>query len=120
MLFLKQKYIFAPAFLALFLLFSCDRNNNVNMVDPQEDVVLGKQLAEEVLSNPEQFPVLDPQAYPQSYAYIQNMVNNILESGEVAYRDTFAWKVYIIHDDKTLNAFATPGNISFISTNQKT
>lgn len=114
--FLKQKYFFAPAFLALFLLFSCDRNNNVNLVDPQEDVVLGKQLAEEVLNNPDQFPVLDPQAYPESYAYIQNMVNNILESGEVAYKDTFAWKIYIIHDDKTLNAFATPGGYIYVYT----
>ena len=110
-----MKKLFLPLFL-LLTLFSCDRNNNVNLIDPAEDVVLGRQLAEEVMRNPEQFPVLDPEAYPKSYAYLQNMVNTILESGEVVYRDDFAWKVHIIKDDSTLNAFATPGGYIYVYT----
>ena len=111
-----QKRYYLLAATILLQLFSCDRNNNVNLVDPQEDILMGSQLTEEVLNNPDQFPVLDPGRYPESYAYIQNMVNNILESGEVAYEDDFAWKVYLINDDNTLNAFATPGGYIYIYT----
>lgn len=99
---------------SLFIISSCDRNNNFNLIDPQEDVELGKQLSEEVLTNPGQFPVLDPQTYPESYAYLQNIVHTILESGEVAYREEFPWQVYIIDDDQTLNAFATPGGYIYV------
>lgn len=102
--------------LSVLILFSCDRNNNLNLIDPAEDVVLGKQLSEEILDQPQKFPVLDPLAYPESYAYLQNMVNTILEGGEVVYRDEFAWKVFIIKDDNTLNAFATPGGYIYVYT----
>ena len=102
--------------LFIFTLSSCDRNNNVNLIDLEQDVTLGKQISEEILSNREQFPVLDPREFPQSYAYLQNMVNTILESGEVAYREEFPWKIFIIKDDNTLNAFATPGGYIYVYT----
>jgi predicted Zn-dependent protease len=102
--------------LLLACLFSCDRNNNLNLIDAQQDIALGKQLTEEISRSPEQFPLLKPQQYPESYQYLQNMVNTILSSGEVVYRDEFPWQVYIIHDDEVLNAFATPGGYIYVYT----
>ena len=32
------------------------------------------------------------------------------------YRDDFAWKIHIIHDDNTLNAFCTPGGYIYVYT----
>lgn len=104
-------FVFLSGF---FVLSSCDRNNNFNLIDPQEDVRLGKQLSEEVLNNKGQFPVLDPEAYPESYAYLQNIINTILKSDVVAYREEFPWQVFIIDDDQTLNAFATPGGYIYV------
>ena len=112
---MHKQAIFLNVLLLIFL-SSCDRNNNINLIDPEEDVILGKQLSEEILNSPEKFPVLDPLRFPESYAYIQNMVNTILESGEVSYREEFPWKVYIIKDDNTLNAFATPGGYIYVYT----
>lgn len=107
----------ATCFIAcLLILGACDRNNNFNLIDPQQDIELGQQLSEEVLRSPEQFPVLNPQQYPESYRYLQNMVNTILNSGEVVYRDEFPWQVYIVNDDNTLNAFAAPGGYIYVYT----
>ncbi|WP_017730833.1 M48 family metalloprotease [Nafulsella turpanensis] len=97
-------------------LSSCDRNNNFVMMAPEEDAALGKQLSEQILSQPEQYQVLDPDEYPESYAYLRNIVQTILESGEVVYKEEFPWKVYIVKDDQTLNAFATPGGYIFVYT----
>ncbi len=108
--------IYITVAFTFFAFSSCDRNNNVNFIDPAEDVVLGQQLSEEILKNREQFPVLNPEQYPQSYAYLRDMVKTILEGGEVAYREEFPWKIYIIKDDNTLNAFATPGGYIYVYT----
>lgn len=96
--------------------FSCDRNNNFVMMAPEEDAALGKQLSEEILSKPAEYPVLDPGDYPESYAYLNNIINTIMAGGEVVYEEEFPWKVFIIKDDNTLNAFATPGGYIFVYT----
>lgn len=100
--------------LSLFFLLGCDRNSNVNLFSPDEDLALGKQLNEEILSRGEEYPILEPNRYASSYEYLNGIVQKILESGQVTYRDEFAWKVYIINDDKTMNAFATPGGYIYV------
>lgn len=111
-----RAYFFCILLLGTGLFSACDRNNNFSVIDPSEDVVLGKQLTQQILEDPQQFPVLDPKRHPESYHYLQNMVNSIVESGELAYREEFAWKVFIIQNDETLNAFATPGGYIFVYT----
>jgi predicted Zn-dependent protease len=108
--------IFCLLVMVASLFSGCDRNNNFSVIDPSEDVVLGKQLTQQLLQDPSQFPVLDQDRHPKSYQYLQNMVQEIIASGEVAYRDEFAWKVYIIKNDEVLNAFATPGGYIFVYT----
>ena len=108
--------LFCLLLLSILFFSSCDRNRNFSVIDPSEDVVLGKQLTQQVLEDPTQFPVLDPERHPESYRYLQKMVNEIVESGEVAYREEFAWKVFIIRNDEVLNAFATPGGYIFVYT----
>lgn len=43
------------------------------------------------------------------------MVNEILNKGDLAYRNEFVWEVSIIDDD-VLNAFATPGGYIYVYT----
>jgi predicted Zn-dependent protease len=54
--------------------------------------------------------------YPAQYAYLNNMRNTILNSGKVRYKDEFEWKLFIINDPNTQNAFCTPGGYIFIYT----
>ena len=44
------------------------------------------------------------------------MLDAILTSGEITYKDEFEWRLHIIDDDQTLNAFATPGGYLYVYT----
>jgi beta-barrel assembly-enhancing protease len=103
-------------YISLLLLASCDGNNHVNIFSPEDDAALGAQVNQEIQSRPQEFPILNPQQYAQSYAYLNGIVSHILESGQVRYKDEFNWTVYIIQDDNTLNAFATPGGYIYVYT----
>ena len=83
---------------------------------PQNDVELGRQVDEQILSDPNQFPILDATQFSSSYAYLNAMMSDILESDDIIYRDLFAWELKIIEDDETLNAFATPGGYIYVYT----
>ena len=89
-------------------LTSCsdDGKETVLLFSPEKDVELGAQLKQEIFANPSQYPLLDSVQYRSAYEYIRGLKYSILNTGEIGYRDEFAWKVYIIEDDQTLNAFA--------------
>jgi predicted Zn-dependent protease len=81
----------------------------------RDDIALGKKTAAEIDGNPKEYPILDPAAYPEAYAYIQKIVNNLLGSGQVRYAQQFPWRVRIIHRD-ILNAFCAPGGYIYVYT----
>lgn len=103
-----------PAFILFILFFSSCRQPLI--FSTQDDIALGQQVAGEIENNPEQFPVLDENEYPEAYTYLRNMFNNILQSDKVRYREEFPWQIKIIHDDDQLNAFATPGGFIYVYT----
>ena len=43
-------------------------------------------------------------------------MNTLLASGEVKHKDDFVWRVRILNDDKTLNAFCLPGGYIYVYT----
>ncbi len=81
-----------------------------------DDKKLGLQVQEEIESKPSEYPILPKSTYPKSYEYIREMTEMIINSGNVAYKDDFAWVVKIIQDDNTLNAFCTPGGYIYVYT----
>ncbi len=93
-----------------------DKNDNFIISSISRDVELGAQVAEEISNDPDQFPILDKAEYPEAYQYIEDLLDIVLETGEVQYREEFAWEIYIIEDDSTLNAFATPGGYLYFYT----
>lgn len=106
-----------PFFLLLLLVFpACDENNDFVIFSIEDDKALGLQVSEEIASDPNQFPILDPVQYKAAYDYLQDITDEILNSGSVTYKDEFAWKIHIIEDDNTLNAFATPGGYIYVYT----
>ena len=116
-------YIFAlfkgfigKAFIVLFpiLFFSgCDESTNpldINLFSPADDVKLGQQVDSEISNNTKEYPILNSPSHVQ---YLQNMMNEIIQSPEIKYRGTFAYTIKIINTN-TINAFATPGGYIYV------
>jgi predicted Zn-dependent protease len=105
-------------FIVLFFLFgiflACDENHHFVVFSVQDDVNLGKQVQQEIANDPTHYKILPESSYPQVYSYLNGMKDAILNSGEIAYKDEFAWDLYVLEDDTTLNAFATPGGYIYI------
>lgn len=95
---------------------ACDKNGNINILSVQDDKNLGLKVSGEIASNPAQFPLLPEAGNENSYQYIRGLLDKILSSGKLAYRNEFAWEVKIIRDDNTLNAFCTPGGYIYVYT----
>src|SRR5688500_3619638 len=101
-------------FMTLLTLSGC--KDGLNVFSIQDDKELGKQLEEEIASNPVEYPVLDPAQYSTAYGHLIRMRDEILNSGNVEHKDDFEWNVKIIRDDSTLNAFCAPGGYIYVYT----
>lgn len=81
-----------------------------------DDRKLGAQVAAEIANKPAEYPVLDSAQNPAVYQYLYAIRNQILNSGKIVYKDDFSWRLKIIKDDSTLNAFCTPGGYIYVYT----
>lgn len=101
------------------ILLACgnkELGSGFNLFTVQNDKDLGKQVAAEIDANPAEYPVLDSSRNVQAYKFLYDMRNRILESGNVRHKDDFVWRLRIIHDDETKNAFCTPGGYIYVYT----
>lgn len=88
----------------------------INIFTVEDDISLGEQVRDEVLADPEQYPILDPRAFPDAYAHLDRLAGAILDNADVAHVDQFPWEFWLIDDPETLNAFAAPGGFVFVYT----
>lgn len=88
----------------------------LNFFSLQDDINFGAQVAQEIESDMETYPILDSALYPEAYAHIYAIRDSILNSGSVVHKDDFNWQIRIIEDDSTLNAFCTPGGYIYVYT----
>ena len=105
-----------------FLLSTCgminekNKGKGINLFTVSQDRELGAQVALEIDGNPTEYPVLDSMKYKDVYDYLNKVRDKILNAGGVDYKDEFEWRLRVIHDDNTLNAFCTPGGYIYIYT----
>ena len=117
-----KQIVFSIFLISTTFFVSCDKNGNLLLFSVQNDIDLGAQVAEQIASDPDQFPTLPRENTTEcpncaeAYVYLDNMVNDILDSEGVAYRKEFAWEVQLIDNDDVLNAFATPGGYIYVYT----
>ncbi|MGQ9819765.1 MAG: M48 family metallopeptidase [Candidatus Kapaibacteriales bacterium] len=98
--------------ISISLLFvSCE--DGINIFTVEDEVQLGNNLHQQITNNPKDYPILNN---TQAKNYIQSIVDEILLSPLIKYRNKFAYQVTIIRDDKTVNAFATPGGYIYVYT----
>ncbi len=119
-MFLKR-FLSLALFATLLSLTACGslggtQGDGFNLFTPEQDLELGRQVKQEIESNPQEYPILPEQGNEEVYRYIRGITNKILNSGKVNYRNEFAWEVKIIRDDETLNAFCTPGGFIYVYT----
>jgi predicted Zn-dependent protease len=95
---------------------TCAPTGGLNLFGIQDDIKLGQQLRDEIANNPKEYPLLDKAKYPKAYQHLQRITDNILNSGAIKYRNEFEWRLHIVHDDKTLNAFVSPGGYIYVYT----
>ncbi|MBL7999183.1 MAG: M48 family metalloprotease [Candidatus Kapabacteria bacterium] len=85
----------------------------VNLFPIAEDARLGASLDAEIRNNPREYPVHNDANLRE---YVQGISNQLVQSPAVRYRGTFPYKVEIINDPRTLNAFCTPGGYIYVYT----
>ena len=115
---LIKKIFFALSITLLMSWSGCKSGKGLglNFFSVQDDINLGLQVSKEIESDSKQFPILSEQGNQEAYRYVRGITRKILNSGKVQHRDEFAWEVKIIDDDKTLNAFCTPGGYIYVYT----
>jgi len=108
--------IFFFFFMATLFTFSCDKENKkLNLFSVQDDIQFGKEFDQQILTSGE-FTVASETQYAEAYSILNQYKNKLLSTGKVAYADQFEWKVRIIKDDATINAFAVPGGYLYFYT----
>ncbi|MGB0166863.1 MAG: M48 family metalloprotease, partial [Luteibaculum sp.] len=107
---------------AAIIIAGCGKDENgaggtgFNIFSVEDDITFGKQMDSTILASPGEYPVLSRTTYSDAYDYLENMRDKLLQSQAVTYRDRFEWKITIIRDDNTLNAFCTPGGYIYVYT----
>ncbi|MBS3914652.1 MAG: M48 family metalloprotease [Bacteroidetes bacterium] len=109
---------FVIAGIAASLLFvqSCkDENGKINIFTVQDDMSFGAQVSAEFEKDPNN-KILDSASHVGIYKYVYGIRDSILNTGKLTYGNTFVWRMRVIQDDTTLNAFCTPGGYIYVYT----
>lgn len=86
----------------------------VNIFTDADDIRLGQQLDQEIRKNGKEYPILA--GHPDVKQYVVGIGAKILSSPDIKKRGVYAYQYEIIHDDKTINAFCTPGGYIYVYT----
>jgi predicted Zn-dependent protease len=110
-----KKIKIAFIFLLITTVFGISCEKPLNLFSVEDDIQFGAQFDQEILRNGE-FHILSDRDYPEAYATINQFKDKLLATGKVDYATKFNWKVRIIKDDATVNAFAVPGGYMYFYT----
>ncbi len=87
--------------------------SSINVFPVSQDQQLGAQFDQEIRQDPKTYPILND---PNAKAYVQGIVNTIKQTPLVEYDNKFPYAVEVLNDDKTVNAFCTPGGYIYVYT----
>ncbi len=110
-----MKQIFYIFTLAILIFTSGCEGKKLNIFTAEQDVEMGREVVEQILNSPSDYPILNRSSNLEAYKYLEKIRDKILASGELKYADRYDWDIYIIDQD-VLNAFAVPGGTTFYYT----
>ncbi|MCS7005527.1 MAG: M48 family metalloprotease [Cytophagales bacterium] len=118
---MKQLFIFSTIIILGFLSGGCKKKKEEEkqpfvLFSIEDDKQLGLQVKQEIESDPIQYPILPERGNEEAYRYLRALTQEILDKGNLTYRNEFAWEVKIIKNDNVLNAFCTPGGYIYVYT----
>lgn len=120
---MKRILISVVTFVTLFTLNNCGTSDIKTCIEPpivlftlNDDRQLGAQVAAEIDADRATYPTLDSATNLVPYRILYKMRDKILSSGKLNNKDAFIWRLRIIKDDATQNAFCTPGGYIYIYT----
>lgn len=86
-----------------------------NIFTIEDDVAMGKELAEEIRNDNKTFPIL--QGNDEVKQYVSGIGLDIISKSDyVKYEKIFPYKFEVIDDDSTVNAFCIPGGFIYVYT----
>ena len=80
------------------------------------DKQLGADAEAEILASPRDYPILLRKGNEPVYAYLEQLMERILKTGNVVHARDFDWTIHVIADRETINAFAMPGGYIYVYT----
>ena len=75
----------------------------------EEQILIGKELKENIEANSAAFQILDENDYPEANNYLRTLLNTLLFTPMVQHRTAFAWDISIVQNDTLKTVFALPG-----------
>ncbi|MFN8437210.1 MAG: M48 family metallopeptidase [Cytophagales bacterium] len=117
----KNIFKFSLITISILLGFSCKKSakspcgiTDITLFSLDKDRTLGLQVDSSIKATPAEYTILDSAKYPLVYQELNTIKNNFLNSGKVDHSTDFAWKLRVLKDDSTLNAFCTPGGYIYV------
>jgi predicted Zn-dependent protease len=102
--------------LVLMIAACRSKDGDLTFFSTEDDLALGSRMAEQIESDPANFPLMQPADHPQLYEILDGMLGEILRSQHILHRDELAWELRIIDNDTMANAFCTPGGYIYVYT----
>jgi len=102
--------------LSAFILGGCSLfSNGINVFPVTTDLAFGAQVSSDFDKENSQ-NILDSSRNGVIYRYLYSVRDSILRNNEIDHESKFPWRIRIIKDDQTLNAFCTPGGYIYFYT----
>ncbi|MBT8218574.1 MAG: hypothetical protein KJP00_02035 [Bacteroidia bacterium] len=105
----------------IILIAGCTDEGDIVHVDKQEfslddQLILGDYVADYISGDPLNFPLVNANAHPQVYDYLNSIFRSVVLTEQIQTRNKFRWEIFPIEDDNSALAYTAPGGKFFITT----
>src|SRR5947207_14034063 len=109
---LKTRWTLGALLLIISITATQCGSGGINLFSKSDDVQLGQQMAQQIAADPAHYPILNN---PALTSYLQSIEDRIVSSPNVQNKD-FHYRVQIINDLNTVNAFTIPASGIYVYT----
>lgn len=109
----KSSLIIALAALALAMAGCAGGAGGYNMYSTSDDLKLGEGLVKQINADAKNYPKSKNEGLRR---YVQSIVDEIVKSPDIKYRGVFKYRVELIENPTTINAFCCPGGYIYVYT----